>query len=94
MYLFEKRRYLAEIRDRYRDSSKREKSAILDEFCHVCGYNRTYAVRLLSKPPRPPRKRPGPKPRYRDEAFVEVLKRFWFVADQTCSDKLVIILRE
>ena len=39
--------YLQAIRQRYRQASRAAKTAILDEFCAVCGYHRKYAVRLL-----------------------------------------------
>jgi len=42
--------YLKAIYVRYRKASKPLRSRILDEFCQVCGYNRKYAIRLLSGP--------------------------------------------
>ena len=44
----ERHAYLEAIRARYRRASKAGKSAILNEFCAVCGYHRKYALRLLS----------------------------------------------
>ena len=41
-----KQELLATIRDRYRASSKREKSLILDEFNVVTGHNRKLGTRL------------------------------------------------
>ena len=35
------------LRHRYRDSSKLEKTQILDEFIAVSGYHRKHAIRLL-----------------------------------------------
>lgn len=49
----ERRAYLEAIRPRYRRARKTSKTAILNEFCAVCGYHRKYALRLL----RPPDKR-------------------------------------
>lgn len=43
----ERRAYLEAIRTRYRRAGKAGKSAILNEFCAVCGYHRKYALRLL-----------------------------------------------
>ena len=40
--------YLRQIQVRYRAASRVEKTQILDEFCHVTGYHRKYAVRLLN----------------------------------------------
>ena len=45
-----KREYLQSIYARYRQSSRAEKQAILDEFMQVCGYHRKYAIWLLSRP--------------------------------------------
>lgn len=83
-----KKEYLTKIRSRYNKGEKGEKTAILDEFCAVCGYQRKYAIRLLSRTLRRPRKKPGRKPRYGPET-VAPLKRIWFTADQVCSKKLV-----
>jgi hypothetical protein len=47
----EKRIYLEAIRKRYRRARRADKGKILDEFCSVCGYQRKYAIRLLSRKP-------------------------------------------
>ena len=39
--------YLESIVVRYRKSSKKQKTVILNEFCQTCGYNRKYAIYLL-----------------------------------------------
>jgi hypothetical protein len=46
----ERRACLDAIRARYRRAKKAGKTAILDEFCAVCGYHRKYALRLLGIP--------------------------------------------
>jgi hypothetical protein len=56
-----KRIYLEQIRQRYRKSTKKQKSLILDEFCAVCGYERKYAIRILWNQVEPRTRRPGPK---------------------------------
>jgi hypothetical protein len=86
MGIHSKRQYLEAIRVRYRRAGKRYKTKILDEFCAVCGYHRKYAIRLLRRAP-PPRRRPGPKPRY-DHAVQAVLKLIWLATDQLCSKRL------
>lgn len=92
MVLRSKQDYLATIRTRYQQAGKKAKTLILDEFCATCGYNRKYAIRLLSKArqkgSRRGGKQPGPKTIYRDEKLVEALKRIWFASDQMCSKKL------
>ena len=45
-----KREYLRSIHKRYRQGRRSEKTAMLEEFCKVCGYNRKYAIWLLSRP--------------------------------------------
>ena len=44
-----KQELLATIRDRYRSSSKKDKSRILDEFIAVTGHHRKHGIRLLSQ---------------------------------------------
>lgn len=57
-----KRAYLEEIRLRYRNSTKKQKSKILDEFCIVCRYeSRKHAIKILNGTINPRIKRPGPK---------------------------------
>ena len=51
---------LRAIYDRYRKAGRKEKKAILNEFCANAGYNRKYAIRLLSGP-RPGRWQSGPR---------------------------------
>src|ERR1700686_899059 len=92
MVLRSKQDYLETIRARYQQTGKKAKTLILDEFCATCGYNRKYAIRLLSKArqkgSRRGSKRPGPKTVYQDAKLVEALKRIWFASDQMCSKKL------
>ena len=41
--------YIKAIRERYFNSSKKEKSMILDELCTITGYNRKWVIRILAK---------------------------------------------
>src|SRR5438105_5614768 len=45
-----KREYLRSIYERYRGGRRTEKTAMLEGFCKVCGYNRKYAIWLLRRP--------------------------------------------
>ena len=54
-----RREYLKTIRKRYRRARKKDKKPILDEFCTNCGYQRKYAIRLLSLRLKPKVKKPG-----------------------------------
>ena len=85
----ERQAYLKAIRSRYRRAGKKAKTAILNEFCAVCGYQRKYAIRLLNRrgKPRKPQ-RPGRKPAYASPILLKALKLIWFACDQMCSKKL------
>ena len=87
--------YAREVSARYRCASRSEKSAILDEFCRTCGYNRKYAVGLLRDPPAQrlaPVQRPRAK-RYGADVAV-ALKRLWLLSNGLCAKRLVPFLSE
>ena len=44
-----KQELLASIRDRYRESSRKDKSKILDEFIAVTGHHRKHGIRVLAQ---------------------------------------------
>lgn len=85
-----KRAYLEEIRSRYRNSTKKQKGKILDEFCEVCGYTRKHAVKILKGTLNPRVKRPGPKSKYQREDILKALKELWQLMNQMCSKKMVV----
>src|SRR4051794_30124163 len=76
-----RREYLRAIRDRYRKACRNEKTAILNEFCEVCGYARKYAIRILRRQAEPRLKKPGPRPIY-DLEFIRHLRLIWLAANQ------------
>ncbi len=39
--------YWKAIYSRYRKATKSVRIEMLNEFCHICGYNRKYAIGLL-----------------------------------------------
>lgn len=82
-----RRQYLAAIRLRYKNGTKRQRSRILDEFCEVCGYTRKHAIRLLGGQGSGPRAKPGPKPKY-DEAVVCHLVTLWKLMNYMCSVRM------
>lgn len=87
----ERRAYLEAIRTRYRRARKSGKTAILDEFCAVCGYHRKYALRLLRTPGKRNKanvRKPGPASRYAVPELVEALRTIWMASDQLCSKRL------
>jgi hypothetical protein len=90
-----KREYLEAVYLRYKKSSRRGKTRILDEFCETCGYNRKYAIRLLRGFKRfitPKKKKRGRRPVYRDEAILTPIRRIWLAANLPCSRRLKAIL--
>ena len=86
----ERQAYLKAIRSRYRPASKQGKSAILEEFCEVCGYNRKYTIRLLNTPNHHAsrKKKAGRRKVYDSPDLIKALKHIWFATDQICSKKL------
>jgi predicted ABC-type ATPase len=68
-------------KERYKKSSKKQKTQILNELCQVCTYNRKHAIKLLSRPvgPRPYIKRVG-APRKYSEAVSNKLAELWVIS--------------
>jgi len=89
-----KKEYLHSIFERYRKAGRKEKKAILDEFCINCGYNRKYAIRLLSDRKKRPRRKSGRKPTYNTPGVTKAIRTIWLTADQPCSRRLVGTLRD
>ena len=85
-----KQELLATIRDRYRASSKREKSRILDEFIAVTGHHRKHGIRLLGQSGDDGEQQPAIKKgrRIYDEAVGEALIVVWEAADRICGKRL------
>ena len=85
-----KRAYLGEIRFRYKNSTKKAKGAILDEFCRVCNLTRKHAIKILNGTLNPRLKRPGPKSKYQRDDVLKSLKELWSLMSQMCSKKMVV----
>jgi hypothetical protein len=82
-----RRIYLETIRTRYRKSTKKQKSQILNEFCDVCGYERKYAIRILWGHVEPRSHRPGPKRSYTHQVTPHLIY-FWNAMNRSCSKKM------
>lgn len=82
-----RREYLAAIRLRYKNSTRGQRSRILDEFCEVCNYNRKHAIRLLGRQPSDRIVKPGPRPKY-DAAVVSHLVILWKLMNYMCSVRM------
>ena len=90
----EKSAYLWAIRQRYAQASRSGKKLILDEFCAVCGFNRKYAIRILNRPLKRHKRKPGRKSRYTEPRFLQVLSCIWKATDFMCSCRLKAIIPE
>jgi hypothetical protein len=85
--------YLKAIYTRYRKASKELRTLILNEFCHVCGYHRKYAIRLLNgpAPQKPASARTTRRPTY-SAKVISVLSLIWEAAGYPCSQRLKALL--
>jgi len=80
------------LRERYRVSSKREKSRILDEFKALTGSHRKHAIRLLNGYPADHEVKHSYSRRIYDEAVKEALVIIWEAGDRICGKRLKAIL--
>ena len=85
-----KREYLRSIHKRYRQGRRTEKTAMLEEFCKVCGYNRKYAIWLLSRPlsKGAPRRAAIGRSAIYSQASIAVLAKVWEASGYLCSQRL------
>ena len=84
-----KQELLVTLRERYRSSSKKDKSRILDEFIAITGHHRKHGIRLLGQLDEAddvPRQARGQ--RIYDEAVREVVIMIWEAADRICGKRL------
>jgi hypothetical protein len=87
--------YLESLVIRYRKSSRKKKSVILDEFCTTTGYNRKYAIFLIytfKRFTKPKPKKRGRPSKYNCPEVLEALRRIWLAANLPCSKRLKAIL--
>lgn len=82
--------YYKTVVKRYRNSDKKTKSQVLDEFCEVCGYNRKYAIQKLNSRRRRNHsgKRLGRPKQYKDPILLDVLFDLWEKQNLPCSKRL------
>lgn len=79
---------LAAVAVRYRESSRAEKTRILDEFAAVTGHHRKHAVRLLRSCPSDRHSASRPQRRLYDEAVRKALIVLWEASDRICGKRL------
>ena len=82
-----KRELVATIRDRYQQSSKKEKGRILDEFTTITGHHRKHSIRLLTQPVAEERQQVVGRRIY-DEAVREAVIVVWEASDRICGKRL------
>jgi hypothetical protein len=84
-----RREYFKAIVERYQKATRKQKTAILNEFCEVCRYNRKYAIFLLKTGflVADKKLRPGRLSKY-DLDFSVSLKEIWDYTGRICSKKL------
>lgn len=85
---------LLKLKIRYARRNREGKSRMLDELCEDHGYERKYAIKLLSGslPVPSGHKRPGPEPQY--ESIEPIVEKIWLSAEQPCGKRLVPILHQ
>ena len=84
-----KQELLAAIRERYRGSSKKDKSRILDEFIRVTGHYRKHGIRLLAQSREGAKKAGVPRGRrIYDDAVREAVILIWEASDRICGKRL------
>jgi len=93
MNMESRNQYLGVLRERYlRAKAKKEKSQILDEYCHNTGQARKYVIRKIQPGidlrPKPRRKR---KQTY-DGQVIAPLAKVWEIFDCPCGQRLKPIL--
>ena len=90
-----KREYRETIHLRYKNATRQEKTAILDEFCATCECHRKHAIRVLKgfqRFTKPKTKKRGKHPVYQNEAILKPLKKIWLAANLPCSKRLKVML--
>ncbi len=89
---------LKAIQQRYRESSKIDKTKILDEFVALTGYHCKHGLRLLKEPCETESKtvqyRCVRSRRVYDEAVKETLTVMWEASDRICGKRLKAIIPE
>ena len=90
-----KREYRETVYLRYKNATRSEKTAILDEFCATCGCHRKHAIRVLKRFKRftkPKPKKRGQPSAYQNEAIINPMKEIWLTANLPCSKRLKVML--
>ena len=93
MSKIELQHYIRTIRSRYKQSGRKKKGRILDEFCSTHGVSRKHAMRLLNESiDKPKARKRGPKPIYEPTQILPALKEIWLASGQMCGKRLKPVL--
>lgn len=76
------------VAERYRGSSRDEKTLILNEFVRLTGYHRKHALRLLGQRAADRKSVGASRPRIYDEAVRQALVVLWEASDRICGKRL------
>ena len=86
--------YLKVLQDRYfKARSKKEKSAILDEYCRNTGQNRKYVIRKINSPLLLKPKKKKTRKRTYDGYVRAALACVWDIFDRPCGQRLAPLLK-
>ena len=89
----ERKAVTKQLTERYRRARKKDKAVILDEFCILSGYNRSYASRVLRAGPAPPAKRrTRRRPRVYDVDVASTLRKVWATLDGACGKRVAAVM--
>lgn len=89
MSLKARQELLQSLRPQYLNTSQSEKKRLLDGFVAATGYNRKYAVTLLSRGLNKERAGKRNRKRKYDQAVVDALLIVWKAAYRVCSKRLI-----
>jgi len=82
-----KREYLIELKKKYRQSRKKIKGQLLDDFCQFTGYNRKYALDLIHQPLPAKWKHPHSRTKTYDIEVIGALLGLWGAVNGICGER-------
>lgn len=96
--LKERKSVTRELRRKYRQATRREKTKVLDQFAGLNSYHRKYAIQLLKGTLKVRRRDgggvgPRGRPPLYDQTVLAVLKRMWAVFGFMCGKRLASAIR-
>lgn len=87
--------YLDNVRKKYKNARRKEKSEIIAEVCAISGFHKKHAIRLLNQDSRRRTIKIDSRGRpkiYQEQVYLEPLKRIWLATDQLCGKRLKMAL--